>query len=134
MRVRALYIIDATLGFGWTFYRAGYYSPSFPWLYISLPLGWIFLAGCTALTWNSKKYWTKWLPAIGTGFIAAYFVPATVVTLRNYAHGEVIASSAQVVVTLVVAAFVTVCFGIALRGLIEGKKYGRELGRERSGD
>jgi hypothetical protein len=42
MRPRMLYVIDAILGFGWTFYISGSYSPSFPWRYIPLPLGWIF--------------------------------------------------------------------------------------------
>lgn len=118
MRPRMLYVIDATLGFGWTFYIAGSYSPSFPWRYVPLPLGWIFLAGCTALTWNSKKHWTKWLPVVGTGLIAAYFVPATVATIPRYARGEVIASTTQVGIALTVAAFVAVCFGVALWDLL----------------
>jgi hypothetical protein len=100
---------------------AGFCSPSFPWLYIPLPLGWIFLAGCTALTWNSKKHWTKWLPVVGTGLIAAYFVPAAVVTLPRYARGEVIASTTHLGIALIATAFAAACLGVALWGVREGK-------------
>lgn len=111
-----LYVVDATLGFGWSVYRTlgGFYSPTFPWWGIPLLLGSLVLAGRAALAWNSEANWTRWLSVIGTGLLAAYFVPAAAVTLRGYAQGKIIASTVQLGTSLAIVAFVVVCFAVAL--------------------
>jgi phosphatidylglycerophosphate synthase len=133
MTTRMLYVADATLGLGWLIYTvvAGSYSPSFPWWYIFLLLGSLLLVGCTTVMRNSDKHWEKWPPVMGTGLLAAYFVPAAVVTLRRYAQGKVIASAAQLGTRLAIVTFVVVCFTVAIWDLFNAR---RARFSERPGD
>jgi hypothetical protein len=124
MKKKTLYAVDATLVFGWSFYRtlSGFYSPSFPWWSVFLLMGWVLLAVRVVFMWNSERNRTRWLSVFGTGLLTTYFAPATIVTIRGYAKGKIIASTVQLGTTLAMVAFVVVCFAVALWDLSAAKQ------------
>jgi len=47
------------------------------------------------LRWTRWQKRTNWLPVLGSGMVAIYYVGASVVTLRRYLAGKIMASVPQ---------------------------------------
>jgi hypothetical protein len=81
-----LYLATALMGVGWTVYMslAGLYGVPFSWWYPAMLAGSAALMVGAILKWASSRTSTVWLPFIGSGLLASYFVPAIVRLLTRY--------------------------------------------------
>jgi uncharacterized membrane protein YadS len=80
-----LYLGTALVGFYWSIYLTltGLYGlPFSPW-YAVIFVGAVLLLVGAILWWASRSEWTRWLPVIGSICLAAYFVPAAIVVMRQ---------------------------------------------------
>jgi hypothetical protein len=80
-----LYLVTALVGFYWSIFLTftGLYGiPFSPW-YIVIFLGALLLFIGAGLWWASSLEWTRWLPIVGSVCLAAYFVPAIIVLIRQ---------------------------------------------------
>lgn len=80
-----LYLAAAAVGFYWSIYLTltGLYGlPFSPW-YAVLFVGSVLLLVGAILWWASSSEWTRWLPIVGSVCLAAYFVPAVIVLIRQ---------------------------------------------------
>jgi hypothetical protein len=80
-----LYLAAAAVGFYWSIYLTltGLYGlPFSPW-YAVIFVGAVLLLIGAILWWASSSEWTRWLPIAGSVCLAAYFVPAVIVLIRQ---------------------------------------------------
>lgn len=80
-----LYLGTALVGFYWSIYLTltGLYGLAFsPW-YAVIFVGAMLLLIGAILWWASTSEWTRWLPILGSVCLAAYWVPAVVVLVRE---------------------------------------------------
>ncbi len=72
------YLLAALIGFYWSIWMTltGLYGMPFSWWYAELFAGSLLLVTGALLTWFSKRKWARWLPLLGSGMLAAFFVPA----------------------------------------------------------
>jgi hypothetical protein len=101
-----LYLATALVGFYWSIYLTltGLYGlPFSPWYAVIFVGATLLLIGAI-LRWASSSEWTRWLPIVGSVCLAAYFVPAVVVLIRQGRLGlSRVLIVALVLVSLVVA-------------------------------
>lgn len=81
-----LYIATALVGFYWSVYLTltGLYGLPFSLWYAVVFIGAILLLIGAILWWTSSSEWTRWFPIIGSVCLAAYFVPAVIVLIRQH--------------------------------------------------
>jgi hypothetical protein len=80
-----LYLATASVGFYWSIYLTltGLYGlPFSPW-YVVIFLGAVLLLVEAIFWWASSSEWTRWLPIVGSICLAAYFIPAFIVLVRQ---------------------------------------------------
>ena len=80
-----LYLATALVGFYWSIYLTltGLYGMPFsPW-YAVIFVGAVLLLIGAILWWASIREWTRWFPILGNVCLAAYFVPAVIVLIRQ---------------------------------------------------
>jgi hypothetical protein len=82
--------------------------------YIDLLLGAAILGTGAILRWTRWQGQTRWLPVAGSAMVAAYYVGASVVTLRRYLAGKISATVPQLGFALVPVLLVLVLFSVAL--------------------
>lgn len=80
-----LYIATALVGFYWSIYLTltGLYGLPFSLWYAVIFVGAVLLLIGAVLWWASSSEWTRWLPIAGSICLAAYFVPAVLVLIRQ---------------------------------------------------
>lgn len=80
-----LYLSTAALGFYWSIYLTltGLYGIPFSRWYVVIFAGAVLLLLGGILWWTSSSEWARWLPIAGNLCLAAYFVPAGIVLLRQ---------------------------------------------------
>lgn len=80
-----LYVATALVGFYWSIYLTliGLYGiPFSPWYFVIF-IGAVVLLIGAILWWASSSEWTRWFPIIGSVLLGAYFVPASIVLIRQ---------------------------------------------------
>lgn len=82
--------------------------------YVDLLAGAVILGLGAILRLTAWRSRTRWLPVVGSAMVAAYYVGASVVTLRRYVAGKVIATLPQLGFALVPVLLVLVLFTVAL--------------------
>ncbi|MGD0962418.1 MAG: hypothetical protein ABSA57_00795 [Candidatus Acidiferrales bacterium] len=111
-----LYLAVSTYGIYWGHHmitKRHATSPVWYW-YMDLLLGAILLGIGAILRWTRWQARTSWLPVLGCGMIAVYYVGATVVTLRRYVAGTIPASGPQLGIALLPVLLVLVLLTVAL--------------------
>ena len=103
-----LYLTTACVGFYWSVYLTltGLYGVPFSMWYLLIFVGAAILLVGAILWWASTKEWTRWFPIIGSAFLAAYFVPAGVVLIRQ---------GRMDLIRVVIVLLVLVCLTVAVR-------------------
>ena len=82
--------------------------------YVDLLLGAVILAIGAILRWTRWQERTRWLPVLGSALVAAYYVGASVVTLRRYLAGKISATVPQLGLALLPVLLVLILFSVAL--------------------
>jgi hypothetical protein len=80
-----IYLATAAVGFYWSSYLTltGLYGLPFSGWYAVIFVGAVLLLVGAILWWASSREWTRWFPIAGSVCLAAYFVPAVIVLLRQ---------------------------------------------------
>jgi ABC-type Mn2+/Zn2+ transport system permease subunit len=81
---------------------------------MDLLVGAIILGIGGVLRWARWQQRTNWLPVLGSGMVAMYYVGASVVTLRRYLAGKIMASAPQLGFALLPVLLVLVLLMVAL--------------------
>jgi len=81
---------------------------------MDLLCGAIILGIGAILRWTRWQERTSWLPVAGSAMVAAYYVGASVVTLRRYLVGEILATVPQLGFALLPVLLVLVLLTVAL--------------------
>jgi hypothetical protein len=81
--IGVLYVFTALAACYWAIYLVltGLYGVTFSFWSVSLLSGAIVLLAGAIMGWTTAVHWVRWLPVIGGGVIAAYFVPAFMMIL-----------------------------------------------------
>jgi len=82
--------------------------------YMDLLLGAIILGIGAVLRWTRWQAQTSWLPVLGSCMVAIYYVGASVVTLRRYLAGKILASIPQLSVALLPVLLALVLVALAV--------------------
>jgi hypothetical protein len=82
--------------------------------YVDLLAGAVILALGAILRWTRWQQRARWLPVLGSAMVAAYYVGASVVTLRRYLSGKIYATVPQLGLALLPVLLVLVLFSVAL--------------------
>lgn len=82
--------------------------------YLDLLIGALILGIGAVLRWTRWHARTRWLPVLGSAMVAAYYLGASVVTLRRYFAGRLQASAPQLGFALLPVLLVLVLFSVAL--------------------
>lgn len=82
--------------------------------YVDLLLGAVILGAGAILRWTRWQESTRWLPVVGSAMLAAYYLGASVVTLRRYLAGAISATVPQLGAALLPVLLVLVLFSVAL--------------------
>lgn len=82
--------------------------------YVDLLVGAIVLGIGAILRWTRWQVKTNWLPVLGSAMVAAYYVGASVVTLRRYYAGRIHATPQQMGIALLPVFLVLILFTVAL--------------------
>jgi len=80
-----LYLATALVGFYWSIYLTliGLYGiPFSPW-YVVILIGAMVLLIGAILWWASSREWTRWFPIVGSVLLGSYFIPASIVLIRQ---------------------------------------------------
>jgi hypothetical protein len=87
--IGALYLVTGLVGLGWAWYMhaMGLYGALFTGWNVILYAGSLALMLGAVLWWTTNRYWTRWLPLVGSGVLAVYFLPAFITNLPDYAAG-----------------------------------------------
>lgn len=96
-----LYLLTAFTGLYWSLYltMTGIYGVPFSLWYLVIFIGGVLLLIGAILWWASSREWVRWLPLVGSGLLALYFVPAFIVVL-----GEGTADLIRVILVALVVA------------------------------
>ena len=118
--ISILYLLTGLVGLYWSVRLTvtGMYGAPFSWWYGAIFIGSLFLIVGAILVWVSGRPWTGWVPLTGSVFLAAYFIPAIVITLQRYAKGQAsgpVELSIRVAVVLLVVASLIVAASDKLR-------------------
>ncbi len=106
-----LYLLTGLVCLYWSLQLTlmGIYGTPFSWWYAAVAGGSLILILGAILHWASGQPWTEWVPLVGSIVLAAYFIPAIIVTLNRYAQGQAPGGTALavriMVVILVLASF-----------------------------
>jgi hypothetical protein len=82
--------------------------------YLDLLLGAVILGLGAILRWTRWRQSTRWLPVVGSAMLAAYYVGASVVTVRRYLAGRISATVPQLGFALLPVLLVLILFSVAL--------------------
>ncbi|MGE0407040.1 MAG: hypothetical protein AB7O65_12140 [Candidatus Korobacteraceae bacterium] len=84
--VGMLYLLTAALGLYWSIYltMTGMYGLPFSRWFVVVFIGGLVLLLGAIFWWTSARAWTRWLPIIGSGMLAAYFLPAFVSNIQEF--------------------------------------------------
>lgn len=116
MPVGVLYLAVSSYGIYWAHHMmTRRHTTSYvAYWYIDLLLGAMILGVGALLRWTRWQSQTRWLPVLGSAMVAAYYVGASVVTLRRYIAGKIIATVPQLGFALLPVLLVLVLFTVAL--------------------
>lgn len=109
--VGILYLLTGLVCLYWSIQLTfmGMYGTPFSWWYAAVAGGSLMLILGAILGWTSGQAWTDWVPLVGSGILAAYFIPAIIVTFDRHRQGQAPGGTAlsgrAVVVILVLASF-----------------------------
>jgi ABC-type Mn2+/Zn2+ transport system permease subunit len=81
---------------------------------MDLLFGAIILGIGAILRWTRWRQQTSWLPVLGSAMVATYYVGASVVTLRRYLAGKILASVPQLAIALLPVLLVLILLTVAL--------------------
>ncbi len=83
--ISLVYSATALVGLYFAVYLAmtGLYGVPFSLWYIVIFVGAVLMLIGVLLWWASTSQWTRWFPVAGSFLLAAYFVPAFIVVLRE---------------------------------------------------
>jgi hypothetical protein len=112
--VGVLYLLTGLVGLFWSVQLTltGMYGTPFSWWYAAVAAGSLILILGAILVWASGRAWTEWVPLVGSVVLAAYFVPAIIVTLRRYAQGQA-PGGTELAIRVVVVLLVLLSLGVA---------------------
>ena len=113
---RFLYLAVSAYGIYWAHHmitRRHAAAPVSYW-YMDLLCGAIILGIGAILRWTRWQERTRWLPVVGSAMVAAYYVGASVVTLRRYLAGKILATVPQLGFALLPVLLVLVLLTVAL--------------------
>jgi hypothetical protein len=111
-----LYLTVSAYGIYWAHHmmtRRHATSPVSYW-YMDLLLGAVILGVGAILRWTRLQRQTSWLPVLGSAMVATYYVGASVVTLRRYLAGKILASIPQLGLALLPVLLVLVLLTVTL--------------------
>ena len=111
-----LYLAVSAYGTYWAHHmitRRHATSP-FSYWYMDLLFGAIILGIGAILRWTRWRQQTSWLPVLGSAMVATYYVGASVVTLRRYLAGKILASVPQLAIALLPVLLVLILLTVAL--------------------
>jgi len=111
-----LYLAVSAYGIYWAHHMITRRHASAPvsYWYMDLLVGAIILGIGAVLRWTRWQKRTNWLPVLGSGMVATYYVGASVVTLRRYLAGKILASVPQLGFALLPVLLVLVLLTVAL--------------------
>jgi len=111
-----LYLAVSAYGIYWAHHMITRRHATFPvsYWYMDLLLGAVILGIGAILRWTRWQRQTSWLPVLGSGMVALYYVGASVVTLRRYLDGKILASISQLGFALLPVLLVLVLLTVAL--------------------
>lgn len=111
-----LYLAVSAYGIYWAHHMITRRHATFPvsYWYMDLLVGAIILGAGAVLRVTRWQRQTSWLPVLGSGMVATYYVGASVVTLRRYLDGKILASIPQLGVALLPVLLVLVLLAVAL--------------------
>lgn len=80
-----LYMATALVGFYWAIFLTltGLYGIPFSRWYVVIFIGAVLLFVGAILWWASSSEWTRWFPITGSALLGSYFVPASIVLIRQ---------------------------------------------------
>jgi hypothetical protein len=108
-----LYLLTGLVCLYWSIQLTlmGMYGTPFSWWYAAVAGGALILILGAILRWASGQPWTEWVPLVGSVVLAAYFIPAIIVTLNRSVQEQAPGGSAlavRVVVVILVLASLAV--------------------------
>jgi uncharacterized membrane protein YhaH (DUF805 family) len=95
----------------------GMYGAPFSWWYAAIFVGSLVLIFGAILGWVSGQRWTDWVPLVGSVVLAAYFIPAIVVTFRRYVEGQA-PGSWELAIRVAVVLLVVASLAVAARNIL----------------
>jgi hypothetical protein len=103
-----LYLATALVGFYWSIFLTltGLYGIPFSRWYVVIFIGAVVLLIGAILWWASSSEWTRWFPLIGSVLLAAYFIPAGIVLIRQ---GRID------MIRVIIVTLVLVCLVVAIK-------------------
>ena len=112
--VGMLYLLTGLVGLYWSIQLTliGMYGAPFSWWYAAVAVGSVILILGAILAWTSGRAWTEWVPLAGSVVLAAYFIPAIIVTFYRYAQGHA-PGGTELAVRVAVVLLVLVSLGVA---------------------
>jgi hypothetical protein len=120
--IGVLYLLTGLVGLYWSVQLTllGMYGMPFSWWYAAVFVGSLILILGAILVWASGRPWTEWVPLVGSIVLAAYFIPAIVVTFRGYAQGRV-SGGLELAMRVAVVLLVIVSLAAAARNIVHLK-------------
>jgi hypothetical protein len=114
-----LYLLTGLVGLYWSVQLTllGMYGMPFSWWYASIFIGSLILILGAILFWASGRPWTEYMPLVGSIVLAAYFIPAIIITLRGYAQGRV-PGGMGLSIHVAVVLLVIVSLAVAARNIV----------------
>ncbi len=118
MRIPVGFLYLAVSGYGiyWAHHMLTrrHTSTNVAYWYVDLLAGAIILGVGAILRWTPWQSKTRGLPVLGSAMVAAYYVGASVVTLRRYFAGRIHATPQQMAIALLPVLLVLILFTMAL--------------------
>ena len=120
--IGVLYLLTGLVCLYWSVQLTltGMYGMPFSWWYAAVFVGSLILILGAILVWVSGRPWTEWVPLVGSVVLAAYFIPAIIVTLRRYAQGQA-PGSVGLAIRVAVVLLVIVSLAAAARNIVHLK-------------
>jgi hypothetical protein len=113
--VGMLYLLTGLVGLYWSIQLTlmGMYGTPFSWWYAAVAGGSLILILGAILGWSSGRAWTAWVPLVGSVVLAAYFIPAIIVTIYRCVQGQAPVGM-ELAIRVVVVLLVLVSLGVAV--------------------
>jgi uncharacterized membrane protein len=127
-----LYLVVGLVGLYWSIELTliGMYGVPFSWWYAAIALGGIVLILGAICVWATTQAWAEWVSFVGSLILAAYFVPAIIVTAYRCIMGQT-PVGIELLIRVIVVALVVFCFNVAVNktlGRVAQIRCSRSLG------